>query len=327
VTPPSSVDNRLAGALTICAAVAIASSLDALTKYLSGAYPVHEVMVVRCVVSLPLFFLMMHYQRSLGAIIPPRMGLVVARGLILASANLTFYLAIAAIPMADAVAIYFTMPFFVAALVSPILGERVRAHRRLAIAAGFLGVMIMIRPGAGVFEPAALLALWSAFGYGTGQAMARPLSGLVPTSVIAFHQNILYLLVAGVLAAIFGTGNFANESHASLGFLTNGWVKPLPGDLWLMVLFGIMSAAAMPLFTSAYKLAEANFIAPFEYTAMFWAVAWGILLFQDFPDRWTWIGAFVVIGAGLFMIHRDRVYRPRGHALPERSFKDISGIG
>jgi drug/metabolite transporter (DMT)-like permease len=315
VTRSLQADNRIAGALSICAGVAIASSLDALTKYLSGVYPVHEVMVVRCFVSVPFFFLMMVYQAGLTRLMR-RFGLVVLRGLILASANLTFYLAIAAIPMADAVAIYFTMPFFVAALVAPLLGERVWFYRWLAIAAGFAGVMIMIRPGAGVFEPAALLALWSAFGYGTGQAMARPLSGVVPSSVVAFHQNIVYLLVALVLAAIFGTGAFANESHASLGFLTNGWVKPKLADFWLMVLFGIMSAAAMPLFVSAYKLAEANFIAPFEYTAMFWAVVWGILLFGDFPDEWTWIGAFVVIGAGLFMIAMDRVYRPHGRTSP-----------
>jgi drug/metabolite transporter (DMT)-like permease len=142
------------------------------------------------------------------------------------------------------------------------------------------------------------------------------LSGVVPSSVVAFHQNIVYLFVALVLAAIFGTGAFAYESHASRGFLTNGWVKPKLADFWLMVLFGVMSAAAMPLFVSAYKLAEANFIAPFEYTAMFWAVVWGILLFGDFPDEWTWIGAFVVIGAGLFMIAMDRVYRPHGRTSP-----------
>lgn len=309
-------DNRLAGAFTICGAVAIASTLDALTKYLSSGYPVHEVMVVRCLVSMPFFFLLMVYQKSLGSFVPQRFGLIMVRGLVLASANLSFYLAIAAIPIADAVAIYFTMPFFVAALVAPLLGERVRAYRWLAIGAGFAGVVIMIRPGAGIFEPAALLALWSAFGYGTGQAMARPLSGLVSSSVIAFHQNVLYLMVALVLAGVFGTGAFANDSHASLGFLTNGWVWPRASDFWLMVLFGVMSAGAMPLFVSAYKLAEANFIAPFEYTAMFWAVVWGILLFDDFPDQWTWTGASVVIGAGLFMIYMDRVYRAHGQTLP-----------
>jgi drug/metabolite transporter (DMT)-like permease len=310
------VDNRLAGVLNLCAAVAIASTLDALTKYLSGTYPVHEVMVVRCLVSVPFFIAMMAYERSFGGIIPRHFAWVTLRGLILASANLSFYLAIAAIPMADAVAIYFTMPFFVAALVAPMLGERVRVYRWAAIAAGFAGVMLMIRPGSGVFEPAALLALWSAFGYGTGQAMARPLSGVVPSSVIVFHQNIIYLLLAAVLAAIFGAGAFASESHASLSFLTAPWVAPTARDLGLMVLFGLMSAAAMPLFVLAYKLAEANFIAPFEYTAMFWAVLWGVILFNDFPDQWTWAGASIVIGAGLFMLSMDRVYGRRGQILP-----------
>jgi drug/metabolite transporter (DMT)-like permease len=315
---PQLANNRLAGALVICGAVAIASTLDALTKYLSQGYPVHEVMVIRCLVGVPFFFAMVAYQESMGELIPSRFGLVIVRGIILASANLSFYLALAAIPIADVVAIYFTMPFFVAALVAPILGEQVRFYRWIAIVAGFVGVMIMIRPGAGVFEPAALFALWSAFGYGTGQAMARPLSGVVPSSVIAFHQNLLYLALAAALALIFGWGTFAYDSHASLKFLTSGWVMPHRSDFWLMVVFGVMSAAAMPLFVSAYKLAEASFIAPFEYTAMFWAVLWGVVLFGDFPDRWTWIGAGVVIGAGLFMMHMDRVYRPRGRALPLR---------
>jgi drug/metabolite transporter (DMT)-like permease len=309
-------DNRLAGVLTICGAVGIASTMDALTKYLSGSYPVHEVMVIRCLASVPFFLAMMIFEGSLGGLLTKRFGWIMLRGLILASANLSFYLAIAAIPIADAVAIYFTMPFFVAALVAPLLGERVRAYRWTAIAAGFLGVLLMTRPGSGVFEPAALLALWSAFGYGVGQAMARPLSGVVPSSVIVFHQNGIYLLVASALAATFGSGAFANESHASLSFLTGGWAWPSAGDLGLMILFGVMSAAAMPLFVFAYKLAEANFIAPFEYTAMFWAVLWGVVLFRDFPDLWTWAGALVVVGAGLFMISMDRVYRARGQVLP-----------
>src|SRR5687767_11287936 len=101
-------DNRLAGVLNICGAVAIASTIDALTKYLSGSYPVHEVMVVRCLASLPFFFVMLVYEKSLGSLMPRRLGWIVLRGLILASANLSFYLAIAAIPIADAVAIYFT---------------------------------------------------------------------------------------------------------------------------------------------------------------------------------------------------------------------------
>jgi drug/metabolite transporter (DMT)-like permease len=298
---------RLTGALTICLAVSIASSLDALTKWLSAGYPVHEVMAIRCLTALPLLLCALSYENVVTSLWPRRMGLVLLRGLLLASANLAFYLAIAAIPIADAVAIYFTMPFFVAAVVAPWLGESVRWYRWLAIIAGFAGVMIMIRPGAGVFDPAALFALWSAVGYGAGQAMARPL-GHINSLVIAFHQNTVYLAAAAALTVLFGTGQFAVPDHRSLRFLMSAWMWPTPPDFLLMVFFGVIAAVVMPLFAHAYKIAEASFIAPFEYTAIFWAVLWGALIFSDFPDLWTWSGVAVVITAGLFMLHMDHRY-------------------
>ncbi|MDP9136829.1 MAG: DMT family transporter [Pseudomonadota bacterium] len=301
---------RVAGALTICAAVAIASSLDAMVKWLSAGYPVHELLVIRGLVALPLLFGVVCYENLLGSLRPRRLELVIVRGLLLASANLAFSLATAAIAIADTVAIYFTMPFFVAAVAAPFLGERVRWYRWLAILAGFAGVIIMIRPGAGVFEPAALFALYAAFGYGVGQAMARPLAH-INASVIAFHQNTIFLLVAAALSLTFGAGQFAVPAHQSLRFLMSAWIWPGQADLLLMTGIGVMAAVAMPMFAQAYRIADASFIAPFEYTAMFWAVVWGAVLFGDFPDGWTWSGAAVVITAGLFMLHMDNVYQRR----------------
>jgi drug/metabolite transporter (DMT)-like permease len=308
IEPRSS--RRLAGALTLCSAVAIATSLDAVTKWLSAAYPVHQLLLIRSLVALPLLAAVVAYENILGSLWPKRVRLVILRGLLIASANLAFSLSAAAIPIADTVAIYFTMPFFVAALAAPLLGESVRWYRWLAIIAGFAGVVLMIRPGAGVFEPAALLALYSAFGYGIGQAMSRPL-GHVNSSVIAFHQNVIFLMVAACLSLIFGAGSFDVPAHLSLRFLMMAWLWPSPTDLALMMCLGVMAAAAMPMFAHAYKIAEPSFIAPFEYTAMFWAVVWGLLVFGDIPDRWTWGGAAVVISAGLFMLHMDNLYRRR----------------
>lgn len=306
----------MTGAICVCAAVAISSSLDALTKSLSASYPIHEIMAVRCLVSLPLFLGLVFYEGGLRGFVSSRLPFLGLRGLILASGNLTFYLAIAAIPLADAVAIYFTMPFFVVAIAGPVLGEQVRTYRWQAIIAGFIGVIIIVRPGHGVFEPAALLALWSAFAYAVGQTMARPLVGRVRSTVMAFYQNLVYLVISLFLAAVFGTGNFTDAVHPSLRFLSMGWTWPGSNDLKLLVLFGLLSVAVMLLFTHAYKVAEVNFVAPFEYTGMFWAVAWGSLLFGDFPDLWGWVGTAIVIGAGLFMVHKDRVYRARGPVTP-----------
>ena len=303
------LDNRLAGGLTICATVGVASSTDALVKLLSGGYPIHQVNTVRCAVALVLTLGFLMYQRAWGELIGEKTGFMLVRGFVLAMGNLTFFLSIAAMPLADAAAIYFTMPFFVAGVVAPFLGERVRLHRWLAIAGGFVGVVIMTRPGQGVFEPAALLALASAFFYAVGQGMARPLGHQIKTSVTAFWQGVMYLAVAVLLALVFGTGAFDSEAHASLGFLTRAWIMPTAFDLSIMVALGVIGALLMPLFVHAYRMAEASFIAPFEYTVMFWAVIMGVLMFDEYPDLYTLGGGAVVVAAGLFMLRMDHKFR------------------
>ncbi len=303
------LDNRLAGAITICAAVGIAASTDALVKLLSSGYPIHQVNTLRCAVTLVLVIGYVIYERALGELFGEKTGFMLLRGFMLAMGNLTFFLSIAAMPLADAAAIYFTMPFFVAGIVAPFLGERVRAHRWLAIAGGFVGVMIMTRPGQGVFEPAALLALASAFFYGVGQGMARLLGHKIKTSVTAFWQGVMYLALAVLLALVFGTGAFDSEAHASLGFLTRAWMMPTAFDLFIMVVLGFVGALLMPLFVHAYRMADASFIAPFEYTAMFWAVIMGVLMFDEYPDLYTLGGGAVVVAAGLFMLRMDHKFR------------------
>jgi drug/metabolite transporter (DMT)-like permease len=227
------------------------------------------------------------------------------RGLVLCSAYFAFILAIAAMPIANAVAIYFTMPFFVAALAGPFLGEHVPAYRWMAMSAGFVGVMIMVRPGSNAFEPASFLALYSAIGYAVGQMMGRHYSQRVPPITIANVQNAVYLAVAFILMVAFGLSDLHFDGHKSLAFLTRPMVVPSLNDGLLLILMGIMAAVGSVLFTSAYKFAPANFVAPFEYTAMIWAVTFGVLLFADFPDTFTWVGMAVVVASGLWMMWRD----------------------
>ena len=302
-------DQKLRGALTIMATVAMASSTDALIKLLSGGYPIHEVNTIRSGSAFVMAGVLVWWKGEVGNLLPSRLGFLLLRGLLLAFGNMCFFLAFAAMPLADVVAIYFTMPFFVAGLVSPFLGEKVRLHRWIAIVAGFGGVVVMTRPGEGVFEPAALLALGAAFFYGVGQGMARPLGDHISPWVTAFWQAVMYLAMALVLAGIFGTGHFDQESHESLRFLTRGWVMPSLMDMGLMIVLGILAGLLMQLFVVSYKLADVSFIAPFEYTSMFWAVLTGYLIFGDVPDFHTLLGAAIVVAAGLFMIRMDHYFR------------------
>ncbi|MCA3573290.1 MAG: DMT family transporter, partial [Aestuariivirga sp.] len=298
--------NRGLATLCVLTAIGLASAQDAVVKYMSAGYPAYETLLFRCIGTIPVITFMLWRQGDGWSLSTPHWPRVLLRGVILAIAYLSFVLAIAAMPIANAVAIYFTMPFFVAGLAGPLLGERVRLHRWLAIIAGFVGVMIMVRPGVGVFEPAALLALLSALGYAVGQMLGRPLSQKVTPILIATWQNFVYAAMAIGLGILFNVVDFGTFEHPSLVFLSRPWVWPGPFDAFLLLGHGVLAACAMILFINAYRLAETNFVAPFEYSAMIWAVVFGLVLFNDFPDNYTWIGATIVIVAGILMILRDR---------------------
>ncbi len=299
-------DNRTMAMLCILAGVGLASAQDAVVKYMSSGYPAYETLLFRCIGSVPVVAFLLLREGKGWSIATPHWARVMLRGMILAGAYLSFVLAIAAMPIANAVAIYFTMPFFVAGLAGPLLGEQVRFHRWMAIIAGFIGVLIVVRPGAGVFEPAALFALLSAIGYATGQMLGRPLSQKVAPIIIAAWQNFVYAGMAIGIWLLFSFVDFGHFNHPSLVFLSRPFVWPGAFDATLLLGHGVLAGFAMMLFVNAYRLAETNFVAPFEYSAMVWAVGYGLILFGDFPDPFTWIGSGIVIAAGILMILRDR---------------------
>ena len=215
-------------------------------------------------------------------------------------------LAAATIPLADGVALFFTMPFFVAGLVPFLIGERVPLIRWVTIIIGFFGVIIMTRPGTSMFQKESLLAILCAFFYGMGQILTRRLDPSLPTSVTALWQGSVYTIFYLLLALFFGFGLVSPSGNASLDFLTRGWIIPEIPDLGLMLLAGLLSCFQIPFQVAGYRYAESSFVAPFEYTAMIWAVFYGIIIFGDIPDSATIIGAIIVATAGLVMLRFDR---------------------
>lgn len=295
--------HKLIAVAFITLAVGLATSQDAIVKYLTGTFPAYETVAFRGLMATP--FLLVWQARGVGfkAMNTPLLGLVLLRSLILCTAYFSFVLAIAVMPLANAVAIYFTMPSFMAAMVGWGLGEKVPLYRWLAIAIGFIGVVITLRPGVSTFQPASLLALYSAFGYAVGQMMSRHISQTVPPIVISQWQNLFYILVAILIGVVVYASGYAGTDV--MPSLTKAFQWPGYSEIGVLLLLGIFSAISATAFISAYQNAEANFVAPFEYTAMVWAVLFGIFVFNDFPDFYTWIGAAVVIGAGLFMLAMD----------------------
>ena len=283
-----------------------ASVMDAVMKGMSGAYPIHELMVIRGLSALPFMALLAWREAGPRLLRPRRYRLILVRGLLMCSAYIAFMLALAALPMADAVGLYFTMPLFVAAFAGLVIGERVPGYRWAAIAVGFAGTLIMVKPETSVFDVAALFAIYSAAGYALGQILARRLGPDVTPGVLAFHQNLIYLAVACVLAVMFTLLDLGEGIDRSFAFLTRPWVVPPLSDLLIVAALGPVLAIAMFAFSSAYRLGPATLVAPLEYTAMFWAVIFGFAFWGDTPTPATLAGAAIVAGAGLYMLSRDR---------------------
>jgi drug/metabolite transporter (DMT)-like permease len=302
-------EQRLKAALLVMAGVGVASAQDAIVKSLATSMPAYEAVLLRGLVGAPLLFAMLVYNDGLSSFRTVLSWALLLRGMVLCSAYFSFIMAIAAMPIANGVAIYFTMPFFVATLAGPFLGEHVPVHRWLAIVAAFTGVIIMVRPGADSFEPASFLALYSALGYAVGQMMGRHLSQRIPPIAIANGQNAVYLVVAALMFMLFHVTGLQLTGHKSLVFLSRPWVTPSPHEMILLGVMGVFAAIGSVLFTYAYKFAQSSFVAPFEYTAMIWAVLYGLVLFGDFPDGLTWLGMAIVIIAGLVMMWRDARYK------------------
>jgi drug/metabolite transporter (DMT)-like permease len=287
--------------------VGIFSLQDLIIKLISADYPLHQAMTIRSLVAAPLLLAMVAADTGLRSIISPRASLLTMRGLINLLSYTSFYLGLAAIPLANCVALYFTAPLFITLLSAVILNEHVGPRRWVAVAVGFLGVIVMLRPGSDLFEWAALLPVCAGMTYGTAQVLARRIGTAESPAVMAAYSNFVFLIGASVMAAFFGAGTLADEGHPSLAFLLRGWTMPTSTDLLLMMSCGVIAAVALTLLSEAYRSAPANTVAPFEYSALAWSVLYGWLVWGEHPDAIGWLGIAIIIGAGLYVLYRESI--------------------
>lgn len=297
----------LAGILALVAGIAIFSVQDLILKLLSGEYPLHQAMVLRSLTALPFHLLIVRmFDGTLATITTPGWWKMLARGLANFLAYTAYYLALAALPMATTVALYFTAPLLIVVLSVLLLGERAGLSSWVAVGLGFAGVALIVRPGGALFDWAAVLPVVCAAGYALSMILARFLGRTETAAAMAFWGNNAFLLCALALSAIYGPGTLAEGGHPSLAFLTRGWVMPSVTDLFLMAACGLIAAVGLTLLTHAYRIAPSATVAPFEYTFIFWGVLWGWMFWGELPDALGWAGVAIIIGAGLYVIRADR---------------------
>lgn len=279
----------LRGILLMVAAVGFFVTMDSIAKYLSRWYPVPLIVWARYVANLAILLAFLAARGDLRLLRTARPGIQLARGLLLALATLLFFTSLSVLPLADANAIGFAMPLFVAALAVPMLGERLEFARLMAIVAGLVGALIIVRPGSDVFTPYALLPLGMAVCNAFYQILTRKVAGLEPP------------LTSLVWGAIVG----AVLLSAAAPFV---WVPPQAASHGVLILaIGVLASVGHFLLIKAYEHASATLLVPFTYSALVWAVLLGWLVFGDFPDGWSLVGMGIIVLSGLYLANRQRL--------------------
>ncbi|MDP1700141.1 MAG: DMT family transporter [Aestuariivirga sp.] len=295
-------NRNLFGIASLTFGVMLFSTQDAIIKSISHDHAVTLAMAIRCIVALPLLLILVHFECGIAKLRSPLFWALVMRGGILLVAYTTYYMALPALPLAEAIALFFAAPIIVTILSVPMLGEKVSGQSWAAIALGFIGVLVILQPGTALFNPAALFSLVSAATYALAMIIARRLGVSEPATVMAFYQNAVYFLGAIFIAGFFSIAGIDQLGHPSLDFLVRSWAWPNNYDLFLMGICGAIAAVAMSLLTNAYRMADANLVTVFEYTGMFWAPLWGFLFFSEIP-RWTTLtGLGLILVAGLISV-------------------------
>lgn len=309
---PNANQNASLGILFIVGGVLAISVNDMLIKELSGAYPLHELIFLRSAFGLLFSVFLVRMEGGWRILRTKRPFLHALRGMLIVIANMSYFVALAAIPLADATALFFVAPLFITLLSIPILGEKVGIMRMTAVVAGFVGVIIMQRPWAGADELQAsrivlLLPVVAALTYALTQLMTRKLGVESKASALAVYIQGTFLVVSILFFFVAGDGRHAEGvENPSIEFLLRAWVWPESSDWWVLVGMGANAAIIGYCLSQAYRLADAATVAPFEYIGLPLAVFWGWFVFAEIPVWEVWAGITLIVGSGLFVFVRER---------------------
>ncbi|WP_141059441.1 DMT family transporter [Stenotrophomonas rhizophila] len=270
-------------------AVACFSLMDAGMKQLASSYPTLQVTFLRGAASLPFVLVWVLATAGPRSLVPKRWALHLLRGALGMAMIGCFVYALRSLPLSTAYTIYFVAPLLIAALSVPLLGEHVGPRRWIAIGIGLVGVLVVLRPGVGGFiSVPGLMVLLAATAYAVAAITVSMLTRTdTPQSMVVWFLVIM-AVGAGLLA-------FPDWQPLQLGHAA------------LIAGMGLAGAGGQVALTRAFQLGEASLIAPLEYTGLVWVIGWDLLFWGALPDRFTWMGAAIIVASGLYLLHRERV--------------------
>lgn len=284
------------GILCMTIGTLLITTQDAATKWLTADYSAGEVLFIRGLWSFLPLAVLVWWQGGIHTLRPRKPRLVWVRATLGALTSLVIIYAVSILPLADAIAVLFASPIILTALQTPMLGEKVGWQRWAAVMLGFVGVLIMLRPGGHGIEVALLVPLLAALLSALRDTTTRMLAGSDSSTTILFYTQVMSLVIG-------------------LPFVSSS--TPFP-DLFQMALFafaGLMTGVAHYLMILSLLLAQGATVAPFRYLSLLWSVLLGWLIWHDLPDIWIIIGTVLVVASGLFVVrYETRLARAGRHA-------------
>lgn len=279
---------RLIGIGLVCLAFFCFCCLDTTAKWLNLSIPTVETVWARYMSSTIIVALVINPRTTPGVYRSKRPWVQLIRSLFLLISTLMNFIAVNYLQLSQTMTIALATPFVVALLAGPTLGEKVSPERYLAILVGFLGVILVARPGFGGIHPAAILSVIGVFCYAAYALLTRLLAAHDSTETTLFYSNIAGAIVLSAALPLFW------QTPASL--LVNV----------MMIATGLFAAIGHFFLIKAHRYAPANVLSPFMYTELVWMVISGFIVFGDVPDGFTLLGAAVVTGSGLYLIYAER---------------------
>jgi drug/metabolite transporter (DMT)-like permease len=280
--------NNIKGGIVMIVAVGSLSLLDAGMKVLSTSYSPFQVAAIRAMASLPFILTWVAFTTGFRPLARARFSLHGFRALIGILMLAGFVYGMRRLPLSEAYSIFFVAPLLITAFAVPMLGERVGWQRWLAILIGLGGVLIVLRPeGSGMITGAGLAVLLAAVGYALSAITVRILGRTDTTQSMVFWLMFMIAIGAGLIAL-------------------PSW-KPIQSQHWIVIAgIGITGMVGQWAITEAFRIGEASFIAPFEYTALAWGTMLDWLLWRTVPGGRIFVGAAIIIASGIYMMRRER---------------------
>ncbi len=284
VKPP----NTLLGIGLMLMAMAVLPGIDVIAKFMGqNGMPVLQIVWARLTFGVLVTLPFALPQTGIRGLLPGRPLYHGLRASLLILATFFFFWSLKFLPIADALAIFFVQPLVVTALSPLVLKEHVGPRRWAAVAVGFVGTLIIIRPGFGGLNPGSALALGSGISLALYFLMTRRISGVQKAIITTFHTNLLGAAIASALVPLV-------------------WITPAPTDWLLFLALATIANAGHYCIVRAYDHAEASLLAPLAYTEMVTSTIMGWLFFGDFPDRDTFLGVAILISCAIYISMRER---------------------